>query len=129
MTTLGRVRLAAAAACLASAAFSGTTTHTVQPGESASAIAKHYYGTFDPAELLLTYNGKTSNVLRAGETLSVPYSEVHRVQPGDTLWELAQDITPAGGDVRATVDLIRDANGMTTSMLVIGDLIAIPVLR
>jgi LysM repeat protein len=90
MMTLGRVWLAVAAACLASAAFSGTTTHTVQPGESASAIAKHYYGTFDPAELLLTYNGKTSNVLRAGETLSVPYSEVHRVQPGDTLSVIAE---------------------------------------
>ena len=60
---------------------------------------------------------------------AVPTTISHVVQPGDTLWELAQDITPAGGDVRATVDLIRDANGMTTSLLVIGDLIAIPVLR
>ena len=60
---------------------------------------------------------------------AAPTTISHVVQPGDTLWELAQGITPAGGDVRATVDLIRDANGMTTSLLVIGDLIAIPVLR
>ena len=60
---------------------------------------------------------------------AVPTTISHVVQPSDTLWELAHDIMPAGGDIRATVDLIRDANGMTTSLLVIGDLIAIPVLR
>lgn len=59
-------------------------SHVVQPGESASAIAQRYYGDHDTAELLLLYNGRRDPVIRPGESLRVPYCEVHRVRPGDT---------------------------------------------
>ena len=51
----------------------------------------------------------------------------HVIQPGETLWELARDITPAGGDIRSSVALIRNANSMTSSDLVVGEVIVIPV--
>lgn len=35
------------------------------------------------------------------------------VQPGETLWDVAVDHTPAGQDPRATLDQIRDLNGLT----------------
>lgn len=36
------------------------------------------------------------------------------IEPGQTLWDLADDVTPAGGDVRATVAEIRRLNGLDT---------------
>jgi LysM repeat protein len=68
----------------------GTRVHTVRPGESASAIARHYYGDFAATDLLLQLNGKSGTLIREGETLSIPYCEVHRVRPGDTWSELAR---------------------------------------
>jgi len=37
--------------------------------------------------------------------------EIYIVQPGDTLWDIASSITPAGGDVRDTVDYLSSAAG------------------
>lgn len=37
-------------------------------------------------------------------------TEIHVVQPGDTLWSIATEIAPAD-DVRATVDRLADLNG------------------
>jgi nucleoid-associated protein YgaU len=34
------------------------------------------------------------------------------VQPGQTLWEIAGEVAPAGTDVRATVDRIAELNGL-----------------
>ena len=51
----------------------------------------------------------------------------HVVQPGDTLWSLAEDYTRPGGDVRATVALIRAGNEMSSGQLVVGDVIEVPV--
>ncbi|HCV34619.1 MAG TPA: hypothetical protein DGF10_08120 [Acidimicrobiaceae bacterium] len=33
------------------------------------------------------------------------------VQPGDTLWSIAAEVNPAGGDIRRTVDRLVEANG------------------
>jgi LysM repeat protein len=68
----------------------GERIHEVRPGESASAIAKRYYGDYELAPLLLEYNGKTGNVIRVGEKLRVPFCEVHRVAAGDTWSALAE---------------------------------------
>ncbi len=38
------------------------------------------------------------------------------VGPGDTLWGIARQITPAGGDVAATVDRLVAANGGVVSL-------------
>lgn len=68
----------------------GEKRHTVRAGESASAIAKRYYGDYEKAPLLLLYNGRTSTTIRAGETLRVPYAEAHLVRAGDSWSALAK---------------------------------------
>jgi LysM repeat protein len=65
-------------------------THRVGPGESASSIAKHYYGDYELAGLLLEYNGKQGTVIQVGESLRVPLCEEHRIRPGDAWSVLAQ---------------------------------------
>lgn len=47
-----------------------------------------------------------------------------RVQPGDTLWSIAAGVTPAGEDIRATVDRLVEANG--GSALVVGQQLVLP---
>jgi len=65
-------------------------THTVKAGESASAIAKRYYGSHELSSVVLQFNGKSSSVLEVGETLRVPYCPVHRVESGDSWSEIAK---------------------------------------
>ena len=71
-------------------AGAGVKTHQVSAGESVSSIAKQYYGSYEPAPLVLQFNSKTSPVIRAGETLRVPYCDVHRVKAGDTWSALSE---------------------------------------
>lgn len=52
---------------------------------------------------------------------------LHVVQPGDTLWNLASRYTPAGDDVRVTVGVIRDINGLSQSSVAVGSAIQVPV--
>jgi LysM repeat protein len=83
--------VAALAALLATTgAPAGERTHTVRKGESASAIAKHYYGDYELANLLLALNDRAGTMIRPGEELRVPYCEVHRVRAGDSWSGLAQ---------------------------------------
>ncbi len=48
------------------------------------------------------------------------------VQAGDTLWDIAMDATPLGGDVRHTLAVIRDANVLETSEIHPGQELQIP---
>lgn len=66
-------------------------THRVRGGESASAIARDYYGDLEAGELLLLYNGKTGTVIRVGDTLKIPYTAVHTVKAGDAWSAIAQE--------------------------------------
>ena len=50
------------------------------------------------------------------------------VDSGDTLWDLAVEATPPGGDVRATVFEIRENNGLTRSELRPGQALTIPAV-
>jgi LysM repeat protein len=68
----------------------GEFHYTVRAGESASSIAKRYYGDFTGAELLLLYNGKSGHLIRAGESLRIPYCELHAIEAGDTWSGLAR---------------------------------------
>jgi len=70
--------------------LSGERIHTVRAGESASSIAKEYYGAFEPGVLLLEYNDKPDTNLQVGERLRIPYSELRVVRPGDSWSRLAQ---------------------------------------
>ncbi len=61
------------------------------------------------------------------EADSAPLTTVpHVVQPGDTLWRLAEAHAPAGNDVRATIDQIKELNGLESSSLMVGDLLMLP---
>ena len=42
-----------------------------------------------------------------------PVGQTVTVQPGQTLWDVAVTHTPDGADPRATLDQIRDLNGLT----------------
>jgi LysM repeat protein len=52
---------------------------------------------------------------------------LHVVQSGDTLWSLASRHTPAGGDVWATVEVIKDLNDLEGSGLFAGDQLVVPM--
>jgi nucleoid-associated protein YgaU len=51
----------------------------------------------------------------------------HLVVAGDTLWEIAEAYTPAGGDVRTTIFGIREASGLEGSVIVPGQVLRIPL--
>ena len=67
------------------------------------------------------------SIPRAGADRGPVPTVSHTVQPGDTLWSIAELHTPASGDVRAAVSLIRSANGGTSGLLVVGDVVEVPV--
>lgn len=49
------------------------------------------------------------------------------VRPGDTLWDHARRMTPAGGDMRATVDELARVNGIDARRsLLAGSRLAVP---
>lgn len=110
---------------LAAPALGGERRHTVRPGESASAIARDYYGDLKLGELLLRYNGHGDATLRIGEELRIPYCEVHRVGPGDTWSVLAQRYL-GGASLHPVLALLNDRKPGDT--LRVGQSIKIPVM-
>ena len=70
--------------------FAGERSYRVRAGDSASSIAKKYYGSFDATDLLLRLNGRSDAVIRPGEKLRIPYCETHVVRPGDAWSVLAE---------------------------------------
>lgn len=52
---------------------------------------------------------------------------VYQVQPGDTLWGYATQITPANADVRQTVDDIMELNDLRNPQLYVGQRLLVPV--
>jgi hypothetical protein len=54
-----------------------------------------------------------------------PTRVVH-VAPGDTLYDLAAEATPTGGDVAAMVERIQRLNALDSGMLVAGQELRIP---
>ena len=105
-------------------AVAGERTHTVAAGESSSAIAKKYYGDFDLASLLLAYNGRQSTVLQAGDTLRIPFCEIHRVKRGDSWTVLSRRYLKNASNYAVVAEL----NGMLPEKpLQPGDEIVFPV--
>ena len=51
----------------------------------------------------------------------------YRIQPGDTLWEIAYDHGPERRDVRAVLSVIERINGIDGGMIQAGQVIEIPV--
>jgi len=67
--------------------------------------------------------GATAVASTAGEPTEV---RVHAVQPGDTLWGFAREITEPGEDVRAAVGRLQDLNQMSSGTLRVGELLLLP---
>lgn len=55
-----------------------------------------------------------------------PATQVVVVQPGESLWSIAQAVAPSA-DPRETVGRIRDLNGMTSAVVVKGQSLIVPV--
>ncbi|MDN4476167.1 LysM peptidoglycan-binding domain-containing protein [Demequina sp. SYSU T00192] len=60
----------------------------------------------------------------AGEPVAV---DVYTVGTGETLWDIASSMTPAGDDVRDTMVDIQHLNAMTDTALMAGEQIYLPV--
>lgn len=98
-----------------------TITYTVKAGDSLWLIAQRY-GTSVSA--IKQENGLTSDALQIGQILRIPVSSgpyvEYTVRAGDTLWELSRRYG-------TTVEAIRQANGLTSNVLQIGQVLRIPV--
>ena len=51
------------------------------------------------------------------------------LQSGDTLWQVADEITPPGQDVRPTLQAIMDVNNFDSATLPAGTLVLLPELE
>lgn len=60
------------------------------------------------------------------EPVAASSGETVVVQPGDTIWDIAQVRTPAGTDPRAYVDAIIALNGLDGGALEAGDELEMP---
>lgn len=56
-----------------------------------------------------------------------PATDTHVVSQGETLWQIAQEITPAGDDVRETVAVIKSMNMMESATIEVGEQLLIPL--
>lgn len=95
--------------------------YIVKKGDSLYSIARKFGITVDD---LMKTNGKTSNLISIGESLVIPlHSNTHKrtyeVQTNDSLWKIAQ----AYG---TSVNAIKKANGLTSDLLSIGQVLVIP---
>ncbi len=50
----------------------------------------------------------------------------HRVASGETLWAIADDLTAPGEDVRASVRMLMEMNGLGDSSLAVGQVLLVP---
>jgi LysM repeat protein len=106
-------------------AAAGERSHRVRSGESASAIAKRYYGDYELASLLLLYNGRAGSVIRPGEELRVPFVDVHEVRPGDSWSALVQRYMRR----TSVYPVVAELNGLAPRKpLRVGQKIVLPVV-
>ena len=58
---------------------------------------------------------------------STPIDTVeYHVQSGDSLWSIAEDVTPADADIRAVVSTIRHLNELDEAVIHAGDVLEVP---
>lgn len=62
----------------------------------------------------------------AGTPVEPVEVRLHTVVPGETLWQFARNLAEPGQDLREVVRDLRELNGMETSALRAGQVVAIP---
>ncbi len=77
-----------------------------------------------PLALALVFLLLLAQRVDAGDT-TLP-TESHRVVAGDTLWDLADERTEPGSDVRSVVRLIQRLNDLDGGMITPGQVILVP---
>lgn len=50
------------------------------------------------------------------------------VSAGDTLWSIAERVTPEHRDLRDTISIIRKHNELHSDLLMVGDTLSVPVV-
>ena len=97
-----------------------SNTYIVKSGDSLYSIAKKYGITVDA---LKSANGKTSNLLSIGEILVIPTTtattRTYTVKAGDSLWKIATNYG-------VSVNALKQANGLSSDLLSIGQVLVIP---
>jgi len=68
------------------------------------------------------------NLAHATDASQGPATAVVVVQQGESLWSIAQAIAP-NVDPRATVNDIKDLNGMSSAVVIPGQSVVVPVIR
>ena len=68
------------------------------------------------------------SMANATATNAGPATATVVVQPGESLWSIAQTIAP-NQDPRATIGDIKDLNGMNTAVVAVGQSIVVPIVR
>lgn len=82
-----------------------------------------------PVRLLILSVALASAFLLFGaqvEAGTPPVVETYVVERGDTLWSIAERLSPPGEDVRETVDLLRDLNRLSGAELRPGQRLVVP---
>jgi hypothetical protein len=107
-------------------AFGADRIHRVEAGESASSIARFYYGDYELADLLVEYNGGGDAAkIRVDQRLKIPICPEHRVRAGDA-WSVLAERYVDRGDVWPSIAIL---NGMLPEKpLTIGTRIVFPVV-
>lgn len=97
------------------------STYIVQSGDNLYSIARKYNTTVDA---LMSANNLTSTLLRVGQRLRIPSTtssdiNIYTVQLGDSLYSIARRYN-------TTVDSLMDANGLTSTLLQVGQILKVP---
>ena len=74
----------------------------------------------------LVFAGLSVGVQHAESTTGPQEVISYTVRPGDTIWSYAASVTPAGGDVSASVDQIMQMKNLSSPRLQVGDRILVP---
>lgn len=109
---------------VAQAATEGCIAYQVRGGDTLWLLAQRYGTTIS---VIKNSNGLSEDNVNTGQALYLPVSYdgatyAYRVQPGDTLWLIAQR---TGRSIRE----IQAANGLTGDYLWVGQVLRIPVAR
>jgi LysM repeat protein len=90
-------------------AITSPITYTVQPGDTLYSLAKRYDTT---VQAIMQANGMMTYLIRVGETILIPPADaappgpiVHIVQPGETLFSIAEKYGTTVWAIRAANDL------------------------